>query len=212
MDRGSISKQTLQRLPVYLNYLKTLPENKTENISATTIADALKLNDVQVRKDLASVSSGGRPKIGYVTEKLIADIERFLGYDNRDSAVIVGVGNLGHALLSYGGFVRYGLEIVAAFDSDSEVAGTVVNGKRVLPAADIKKVCSDLKVRIGIITVPGENAQEVCDALIDGGIMAVWNFAPVHLNVPDGVLVQNENMACSLAVLSQHLREKISES
>jgi redox-sensing transcriptional repressor len=211
MESQSISAQTLQRLPLFLTYLKSLPKDGAANISATTIADALDLNDVQVRKDLASVSSGGRPKIGYITEDLIFDIEQFLGYDDVNSAVVIGAGNIGHALLSYNGFAEYGLDIIAAFDIDKSIIGTAINGKQVLPANKLKDLCSRMKVRIGIITVPGFEAQAVCDILVGVGVLAIWNFTSVHLNVPDNVLVQNENMACSLAVLSKHLTEKLFE-
>ena len=104
MEPRPVSVQTLKRLPLYLNYLKAMPQNRAGNISSTAIAEALGLNDVQVRKDLALVSSGGRPKVGYAVMPLIWDLERFLGYDNVDSAVVVGTGNLGRALLSYSGF------------------------------------------------------------------------------------------------------------
>lgn len=104
MKLQSISTQTLHRIPLYLNYLRSLPKDGAENISATAIAEALGLNDVQVRKDLAQVSSGGRPKIGYITKRLIADIEEFMGYNDTRSAIVAGAGNLGRALFSYGGF------------------------------------------------------------------------------------------------------------
>lgn len=202
MENQSISKQTLKRLPIYLNYLKSYAQSGAENISATFIADSLGLNHVQVRKDLASVSSGGRPKTGYVTVDLMADIERFLGYDNTDSAVIVGYGKLGRALMSYEGFENYGLDIVAAFDKDEKVLE-----EKVFPISKLQDLCRRLKVRIGIITVPASAAQGVCNLLVESGILAIWNFAPVHLQVPEGILVQNENMASSLAVLSKHLSE-----
>lgn len=208
MESQTISMQTLQRLPLFLKYLRSLPKNGTFNISATTIADALGLNDVQVRKDLALVSSGGRPKIGYITETLIFDIQKFLGYDDINNAVIVGAGNLGRALLSYNGFTEYALDIVAAFDIDPLVIGTAVKGKQVLSYDKLRDLCSQMKVRIGIITVPDYEAQTVCNILVDSGVLAVWNFSSVRLNVPVHVMVQNENMACSLAVLSKHLTEK----
>ena len=209
MDGQSISRQALQRLPVYLNYLKSLPEGEHMNISATAIAEALHLHDVQVRKDLAVVSTGGRPKIGYITKDLIADLQRYLGYDNTENAVVVGAGNLGRALLSYDGFAAYGLNIVAAFDSEESLTGQVINGKEIFSVEKLEDLCSRMKIRIGIITVPATAAQAICDKLIRGGVLAVWNFAPVHLNVPEDVLVQNENMAASLALLSKHLLEKI---
>lgn len=118
MTGDPISKKTLARLPLYLGYLREQKGGDQPYISATTIADALGLNQVQVRKDLALISSGGKPKVGYRISELEADIERFLGYDNINSAVIVGAGHLGKALMSYVGFKQYGLEIIAAFDSD----------------------------------------------------------------------------------------------
>ena len=210
IDQG-ISKQTLQRLPFYLGYLKTLDKVTIETVSATTIAEALNLNQVQVRKDLASVCSLGRPKVGYVTQELICEIEHFLGYDNAESAVIVGAGKLGKALLGYRGFEEYGLNIVAAFDTDEHIIDSDENGKKIFPMSKLKNLCGRMKIHIGIITVPAEYAQSVCDSLVDSGILAIWNFAPVHLTVPEHILVQNENMASSLAVLSKHLSQKFSE-
>ena len=212
MKLQSISTQTLHRIPLYLNYLRSLPEGGSENISATAIAEALGLNDVQVRKDLAQVSSGGRPKIGYVTKRLIADIEEFMGYNDTRSAIVAGAGNLGRALFSYGGFSEYGLELVAAFDVDASLIGTRIAGKPVLSFDRMRDLCQRMKIRIGIITVPADAAQQVCDQMVDRGILAIWNFAPVHLNVPEGVLVRYENIACSLAVLAKRLNDKLIEN
>ena len=203
----NISKHTLQRLPMYLSYIQGLPEDAPKNISATTIAEALQLNDVQVRKDLASVSSSGKPKVGYNVKDLIAELEAFLGYNDIDNAVIVGAGSLGKALLNYSGFKAYGLNIIAAFDLCEEP--TEFQGKTVFPIAQLGSFCRKANVHIGIITVPASSAQEICDLLVESGIRAIWNFAPVHLVVPDGILVQNENMASSLALLSNHLREQM---
>jgi len=209
MDIKTVSVQTISRLPRYLNYLKALPKSGLCNISATTIAEALGLNDVQVRKDLAAISDGGRPKIGYVIQELIYDIEHFLGYDNTHTAVLVGAGNLGSALLSYGGFAEYGLDIVAAFDIHPKLFGECINGKRVYAMDDMDSICAENSIKIGIITVPAAEAQYVCDRLVECGVQAIWNFAPVHLNAPANILIQNENMACSLALLSKHLSEKL---
>ena len=203
----NISKHTLQRLLMYLSYIQGLPEDAPKNISATTIAEALQLNDVQVRKDLASVSSSGKPKVGYNVKDLIAELEAFLGYNDIDNAVIVGAGSLGKALLNYSGFKAYGLNIIAAFDLCEEP--TEFQGKTVFPIAQLGSFCRKVNVHIGIITVPASSAQEICDLLVESGIRAIWNFAPVHLVVPDGILVQNENMASSLALLSNHLREQM---
>ena len=204
-----ISRATLKRLPTYLSYLKALPSEASANISATALAAGLHMGEVQVRKDLALVSDGGRPKIGYNREHLIADIENFLGYGNSNDAVLIGAGKLGRALLGYGGFAEYGLNIVAAFDANDTLIGTTNGGKPIMHLSRLGEVCQRYKIKIGIITVPAEYAQGVCDLLIENGILAIWNFAPKHLNVPDGILVQNENMAASLALLCKHLNERM---
>ncbi len=204
-----ISRATLKRLPTYLSYLKALPADATANISATALAAGLHMGEVQVRKDLALVSDGGRPKIGYNREHLIADIENFLGYGNSNDALLIGAGKLGRALLGYGGFAEYGLNIVAAFDANDTLIGTTNGGKPIMHLSRLGEVCQRYKIKIGIITVPAEYAQGVCDLLIENGILAIWNFAPKHLNVPDGILVQNENMAASLALLCKHLNERM---
>ena len=205
----NISKQTVKRLPYYLHYLDHVAELGCRQISAAAIARDLHLNDVQVRKDLAAVSAnGGKPRTGYQIAELISDIKTFLGYDNVDQAVLVGAGKLGSALLSYQEFGRYGIEIVAAFDLDERPP---VDGKPVLPLDKLSDLCRRMQIHIGILTVPAKAAQQCCDLLVSSGICAVWNFAPVHLSVPDGILVQNENMAESLALLSQHLSDRFHE-
>ena len=204
-----ISKSVLKRLPGYLAYLKSLPDTAPPNISATALANALGMGEVQVRKDLAMVSDGGRPKIGYQRESLIDDIEQFLGYDNTTDAVLIGAGKLGQALMGYKGFDDYGLNILAAFDARPQ--GTKSEGKPIYDIGKLESFCRSHKVLMGIITVPAESAQEVADLLISCGINAIWNFAPIHLDVPEGFLVENENMATSLAVLSVHLQAQIKE-
>ncbi|MCI7808053.1 redox-sensing transcriptional repressor Rex [bacterium] len=210
MEKTKISKSVLKRLPGYLAYLKNMPENAPTHISATALANALGMGEVQVRKDLAMVSDGGRPKIGYQRESLIDDIEQFLGYDNTTDAVLIGAGKLGQALMGYKGFDEYGLNILAAFDANPKMDRTE-EGKPIYPISKLTQYCRSHKVLMGIITVPAESAQEVADQLIAGGIKAIWNFAPAHLDVPSNILVQYENMATSLAVLSVHLQAQIKE-
>ena len=190
--------------------MKQLGENTPEHISATTIAEALRLNHVVVRKDLAAVSSAGKPKVVITTwSKLIAELEEFLGYNDVDDAIIVGAGKLGKALLTYGGFKDCGMNIVAAFDIDEEVCEEDYGGKRILTMDKLMDLCERMRVRIGIIAVPAENAQAICNLLIESGILAIWNFAPVHLDVPEGILVHNENLAVKPeGLLSKQLKEK----
>lgn len=210
MERKEISKAVLKRLPGYLSYLKTMQAGTSPYISATALANALGMGEVQVRKDLALVSDGGRPKIGYLRERLIDDLEQFLGYDNTTDAVLIGAGKLGQALLGYSGFAAYGLNIRAAFDTDPASEKTV-DGKPIYHLSQLPDYCKINKVLMGIITVPAEQAQPVCDQLIQCGIKAIWTFAPTHLEVPEHILVQYENMATSLAVLSMHLQAQIKE-
>ena len=210
MERTEISKSVLKRLPGYLSYLQSLPEDSSPYISATALANALGMGDVQVRKDLAMVSDGGRPKIGYLRESLIEDISQFLGYDNTTDAVLIGAGKLGQALCGYSGFSAYGLNILAAFDTKPSAEATR-EGTKIYPMDHLQHFCKTNKVLMGIITVPVPYAQSVCDQLIECGVKAIWNFAPTHLDVPDHILVQNENMATSLAVLSMHLQAQMKE-
>ena len=210
MQNKEISKSVLKRLPGYLTYLKNLPEDSAAYISATALANALGMGEVQVRKDLALVSDGGRPKVGYHRKSLMEDISQFLGYDNTTDAILVGAGKLGQALLGYGGFEAYGLNILAAFDANP-VTECTEDGKPILPMEELENYCRENKILMGIITVPAAYAQQVCDQMIACGIKAIWTFAPVHLDVPDNILVQSENMANSLALLSMHLKAQIKD-
>ncbi len=206
VQRKEISRSVLKRLPGYLSYLKNMPEDAPPHISATALANALGMGEVQVRKDLALVSDGGRPKIGYLRSALVEDIEQFLGYDNTTDAILVGAGKLGCALLGYEGFAEYGLNILAAFDRTPHVDDS---GKPVLPMEKLPSFCKRNKVLMGILTVPAAHAQEVANLMIECGIKAIWNFAPVHLDAPENILIQNHNMATNLAVLSMHLQAQM---
>ena len=207
MERKEISKSVLKRLPGYLSYLKSLPEGTATYISATALANALGMGEVQVRKDLAMVSDGGRPKIGYLRERLMEDISQFLGYDNTTDAILVGAGKLGQALMGYSGFEEYGLNILAGFDAKPSAEKTE-EGKPIYPMDRMEAFCAANQVLMGIITVPAQHAQTVCDQLIKSGIKAIWNFAPVHLNVPERIVVQSENMAVSLTALRMQLKNQ----
>lgn len=201
-----VMKSTLGRLPTYLNYLKSIDSSK-KNISATIIAKALGLGEVQVRKDLNAVSGAGRPKLGYKTASLIKSLEDVLGIYSCSKAVIVGAGKLGNALLGYNGFSEYGLEIAAAFDVKATNSKTD-SQKNIFPIEQLPEYCKNEQIKIGIITVPTGAAQDICDILVDSGVTAIWNFAPCHLEVPSGVILQNENLALSLAHLKSQMINK----
>lgn len=204
MERISVPKATLGRLPRYLQYLKGLSVEDVVNISATTVAKDLMLGEVQVRKDLASVSGAGKPKIGYNTQDLIKSIEKALGCDNLTSAVLVGAGKLGKALLEYDEFETYGVKIEAAFDCNDTVI-RIGKSKEILPMNTFDEFCKKEKIQIGIITVGEGSAQSVCNRMVQNGITAIWNFAPCKLIVPEGILLKQENLALSLAHLNNQL-------
>ena len=206
MEPNKVSKKLMNRLPVYLAHLKSLPEHSA-NVSATSIAKALGLGDVQVRKDLAKVSCQGRRRTGRSREMLIQDIEEFLDFATTTGTVIVGAGKLGQALLDYSGFEDSGLNIMAGFDIQPKVRQSETE-KPIYPINRLEGFCKCYDVRIGIIAVPAESAQRACDCLVACGIKAIWNFAPVHLKVPDYVIVQNENLAVSLTSLRMQLRDR----
>lgn len=206
-EKGDVlTIQALQRMPYYLHCLEKAQSRGETTISATSIANELKLNDVLVRKDIAAVcSTKGKPKSGFPVDELICDIEDYMGINDRKEAIIVGAGSLGRALLGNREFEEYGLSISAAFDINKNITGKTVNNIPILDLSEMESFCREHKIPIGIITTPFEAAQDIADSMVRCGIRAIWNFALIRLNVPEGVLVQNENLASSLAMLSHHI-------
>ena len=204
MESIKVSKKLLNRLPGYLNHLKALPQ-EAENVSAAAIARALGLGEVQVRKDLAKISHTGRRRTGRSREQLILDIEKYLDYAADTGTIIVGTGKLGTALLDYDGFDEAGLNVMAGFDLQPDRDRTE-QGKPIYPMTRLETFCRRYQVRIGIIAVPAEFAQDVCDSLLACGVEAIWNFAPVRLRVPEYVIVKNENLALALTALRMELK------
>lgn len=213
VNEREVSKATLTRMPAYLRYLKEESVKGKKYVASAEIAVDMNISAVLVRKDLALVSSvPGKPRLGFEVQRLIADIETFLGYDNVSDAIVVGVGGLGRAFLGYEGFTNYGLNIVAGFDSKADLVGLEVNEKSVLGMEQLVEFVRENNVNIGIITVPKACAQEVCDKMVKAGIRAIWNFASVKLNVPEGVIVKYEDLAASLAMLSGELFNAIEDN
>lgn len=202
-----ILKSTHGRLPSYYCEIENRAARGEEFVTSTAIAESLSINPIQVRKDLASISSEpGRPNVGFRVNTLLEDLKVYLGYDHYDEAVLVGVGALGHVLLHYGGFAKYGLDIVAGFDTEPKEKK--VGDKPVLPISKLGTFLKRTHINIGIIAVPASVAQGVADMLVAGGAQAIWNFAPTTLNLPDNILVKNENLAASLAALTAELRRR----
>lgn len=196
-----ISKATVSRMPAYLRYLKGEAWKGVDYVSSAVIAKDMGLSAVGVRKDLAIVSSlQGKPRLGFQVEQLIADIEKSLGYHRWASAIVMGAGGLGRAILSYEGFENYGINVVAAFDNAPEKIGSV-GGKPVYPLERLNEIVVRSNVSVGILTVPRNVAQEACNQLVAAGIRSILNFAPVYLHVPEGITVKYEDLAVSLAGL-----------
>lgn len=196
----------VKRLPSYLQLLRVLQAEGHEFVSGTVLASVHALEPVIVRKDLAITGIRGIPRIGFRVNELIPAIERFLGWDNQTKAILVGVGNLGAALLGYRGFADFGFQIVAAFDTDPRKVGRWVHACKVMPPDKMGRLVKRSDVALGVLTVPGAVAQEAADVMVRAGIRGIWNFTPVKLRVPDGVATEKEDLAEGLAVLSRRLR------
>ncbi len=192
---------SIRRLPSYLHIIRQAANEGHEFISGTLIAQELKLEPIQVRKDLSITGIIGKPKRGYPTKALFAAIERFLGWDNIQKAVLVGVGNLGSALIGYQEFKNHGLHVIAAFDHDEKKIGTKVYNVTIHSIASINKILSENNIQTAILTVPSDSAQETADTLISAGITAIWNFTNIKLKVPESVVVEREDLSSGYALL-----------
>lgn len=201
-----VSEATLRRLPAYLQVLKQLRNGGRDVVSCPHLGRELKLDPTQIRKDLAATGITGRAKVGYEVNQLMESIETFLGWKRGNEAFLVGVGNLGRALLGYPGFSENGLNIVAAFDTDPGLVDTEVCGRSVLAVEKLVDLCHRMHVSIGIIAVPAESAQDIADRMVLGGITGIWNFTPAVLNIPGDIIVENVQLTTSLAVLTSKLR------
>ena len=205
-----VMKSTLSRLPLYYSLVSRLQTEGVSYVSSALIAQHLNLNSVLVRKDLARVSSvEGKPRTGFEVTQLLKDMINYLGYNKLDEAILVGVGSMGRILLTNSKFEKFGLNIVVGFDKDPYLCGLQLEGKHILPMEKMESLVQRMGIRIGTITVPDDQAQDVCDQMVKCGIKAIWNFAFVPLKVPEDVLVKNENLPSSLAVLSHQLAQSM---
>lgn len=205
----SIPVLTLKRLPQYLELLHRFQKEGNSHVSATRLAEITGVHMTQVRKDLALTGVVGVPKIGHKIAELIEAIEGFLNWNDSSSCFLVGVGRLGAALLGYQELTSKGLSIVAAFDTNPSLCGTSISGTKVYGMERFANLCQRLHIHIGILTVPSDFAQTTADLMIENGIIAIWNFTPVHLKVPQGIIVEDVDMSASLAVLSRRLAERL---
>lgn len=199
---------SLRRLPLYYRLGQQLLAAGIGNVSSSVIGRDLSLDPTQVRKDLEAIGLAGKPKVGFGVADLLRGIETFLGWNRPKEAVLAGAGSLGSALLRYDRFKEYGITIVAAFDTDPHKIGVPIGGKEVFLLDSLPGRTLRMGTQLGIIATPPAAAQRVADLMVEGGIRAIWNFAPVHLRVPESVVLQNEDLCHSLASLSLKLARR----
>ncbi|MBA3480586.1 MAG: redox-sensing transcriptional repressor Rex [Pirellulales bacterium] len=186
-DSAAVPAAVVNRLSLYLRELQHLVEEGTQTTSSSQLGERLGFSDAQVRKDLAHFGNFGHPGIGYRCDELIGEIRRILGTDRKWSVALVGVGNLGRALLGYHGFESQGFSLAAAFDSDPAKVGTQVEGIEILSIDQLPQIVADRRIELGLVAVPAPFAQAAADLLVAAGVGGIVNFAPVTLALPEGV-------------------------
>ncbi len=199
---GQVPKAVVNRLSLYLRELQHLVRDGHETTSSSHLGSLLGFTDAQVRKDLAYFGHFGYPGIGYRCDELIAAIRKILGTDRGWPVVMIGTGNLGQALLGYRGFANQNFRIVAAFEIDPAKIGTAINGVPVHHLDDLPAVVEKHKIKLGMIAVPASAAQSVADRLVASGVEGIVNFAPVTINLPEGVSQVGVDLAIELEQLS----------
>ncbi len=202
-----ISDSTISRLSTYYRTLSNLIEQGIETVSSDEIAEINNITSAQVRKDLSFFGSFGKRGLGYNTKALREEISKILGLKKEWNIALVGVGNIGRALIDYEEFRKQGFIFKALFDKDVNKIGKEIKGLRIYDINDACYVCKEKKIEIGIIAVPAKSAQAVVDAMVSCGIRAFLNFAPITIKVPANVMVKNENMSIELEALSYYLTQ-----
>ncbi|MGI6605148.1 MAG: redox-sensing transcriptional repressor Rex [bacterium] len=197
----------IRRLPRYYRYLGELVEHKVERISSQSLADMMGISASQLRQDLNHFGEFGQQGYGYRVEDLYQEIGRIIGLEREYNMVIVGAGNLGQALANYPNFSKRGFTLKGVFDINPKLIGLRLRDNEIMDIDKLEEFIRTNEVSIGIITVPKEAAQEVADRMVRAGIKAIWNFAPVDINVDPNVILVNEHLADRLMVISFRLQE-----
>ena len=208
MSDRPIPEAAVGRLPVYLRTLVEMAENGAATVSSGTLAEATGVNSAKVRKDLSHLGSYGTRGVGYDVAYLIHQVRRELGLTQAWPIVIAGIGNLGHALANYKGFVQRGFRTVALVDNDPAKIGARVDGLRIRPMEELSDIVREHEAAIGVIATPAAAAQQVADAMVGAKIRSILNFAPVMLTVPPGVSVRKVDLAIELQILTYYEQRK----
>ena len=201
-------EQYLKRIPFYHQILSDLELKNEEYVSSRYLAGFFNVDETQIRKDISLTGYKGKPKFGYSVPGLKEAIEHYLGLNYHNSAVLIGAGKLGSALIEYEGLADYGLEIIAVFDNNPAKIGSAVGKHNILNLDALPRVSRSYDIGIAILTVPKAAAQSVCNQAMDQGIKAIWNFAPTQLSVNNDVILKNENLAIGIALLSYYLKKR----
>lgn len=205
MKTPKISEAVVRRLPIYLRYLNELILSDVQTISSQELGVKLDLNPAQIRKDLAYFGEFGKKGIGYDVGYLIEKIRHILKLDQRIHVGLVGAGNLGHALCNYNMYLKDNMKITAIFDNSPSKIGTTINNLIVQPMSEIGQTVKETQIRIGIITVPAIEAQNVANQFVDAGIEAILNFAPTIVKVPPHVRIHHADFTTDLHSLAYYL-------
>ena len=206
---GSISRATVDRLPLYFRTLRLIRSEGSEIVSSEELGRRIGVTPEQIRKDLASFGAFGKKGVGYHVAELVNNISQILGLDRKWNIAIIGVGHLGWALANYRNFASLGFHLAALFDQNPAIVGQLINGVDVLSAADLETTVASRNIQIGVIAVPAGEAQAVVDRLVAAGVHGIWNFAPVRIRVPDNVEIVSEDLSVGLSTLSYHLRRQV---
>lgn len=208
MKEQTISKATIDRLPLYYRTLRLAQDDGMDIISSDELGRRLELTPEQIRKDLALFGQFGKKGVGYYVNELKFNVGKILGLDNHWNIAIVGIGHLGVALANYQNFIALGFNLVALFDNDPNIIGKTVNHVKVKSIDELQSCAKNLKIDIGVIAVPARFAQQVADKLVKANIKGIWNFAPVKMRVPEDVKIVNEDLSVGLSRLSYYITGK----
>ena len=203
-----ISKATIDRLPLYFRTLRLVQDEGIDVISSDELGRRLGITPEQIRKDLDSFGQFGKKGVGYYVNELKHNVGGILGLDNHWNIAVIGIGHLGAALANYQNFVSLGFNLVALFDQDPKVIGTVQNHVKVEDVRELAQIVRERHVDIGIIAVPAAFAQEVADQLVTAGVKGIWNFAPIKMQVPDSMHIVNEDLSIGLSRLSYYITRR----
>lgn len=205
MKEQTISKATIDRLPLYYRTLRLAQDDGMDIISSDELGRRLELTPEQIRKDLALFGQFGKKGVGYYVNELKFNVGKILGLDNHWNIAIIGIGHLGVALANYQNFIALGFNIVALFDNDPNIIGKTVNHVKVKSIDELQSCAKNLRIDIGVIAVPAQFAQQVADKLVKANIKGIWNFAPIKMRVPDYVKIVNEDLSVGLSRLSYYI-------